>query len=75
LEKLIELKLASGMTGAGRRRDLSDVQELIRVRNLDASFAERLDVSVQQLYREVHDDLAQARDQPLAPGHERDPGA
>ena len=42
LEKLVELKLASGMTGAGRRKDLADVQELIRILRLEATFAERL---------------------------------
>src|SRR5579862_2118440 len=31
LPKLIELKLASGMTGANRLKDLADVQELIKV--------------------------------------------
>src|SRR5262249_48347975 len=35
LEKLVELKLASGMTGAGRLKDLADVQELIRARRLE----------------------------------------
>ena len=36
LPKLIELKLASGMTNPGRLRDLADVQELIRVLKLPA---------------------------------------
>jgi hypothetical protein len=42
LEKLIELKLASGMTAPDRLKDLADVQELIKLRGLTADFAERL---------------------------------
>jgi hypothetical protein len=34
LPKLIELKLASGMTNPGRLKDLSDVLELIKILNL-----------------------------------------
>jgi hypothetical protein len=37
LEKLIELKLASGMTAADRLKDLADVQELIKTKSLDAA--------------------------------------
>ncbi len=33
-EKLIELKLASGMTAPHRLKDLADVQELIKIREL-----------------------------------------
>ena len=40
LAKLIELKLASG-TAPGRRKDLADVQELIRTLDLPADFAKR----------------------------------
>ena len=58
LSKLVELKLASGMTGKGRRKDLADVQELIRVRELDASFAEQLDSSVRAMYLELYHELA-----------------
>lgn len=72
LEKLVELKLASGMTGLGRRRDLADVQELIRVRDLDARFAERLDPSVRAVYQELHEELVRAREQRLGP--DIDPG-
>jgi hypothetical protein len=50
LEKLIELKLASGMTAPHRRRDLADVQDLIRVLRLSANFSEQLDASVRDLY-------------------------
>lgn len=50
LEKLIELKLASGMTAPHRRRDLADVQDLIRVLRLNADFTGKLDPSVRPLY-------------------------
>jgi hypothetical protein len=42
-EKLIELKLASGMTAPDRLKDLADVQELIKIRGLSRDFAEKLD--------------------------------
>ncbi len=67
LEKLVELKLASGMTGLGRRRDLGDVQELIRTLNLDAEFAEKIDASVRALYLELWGELQAAREQTGAP--------
>lgn len=67
LVKLVELKLASGMTGAGRRKDLADIQELIRIRSLEASFAEKLDISVRAMYLELHGEIAQALDQTLSP--------
>ena len=38
-EKLIELKLASGMTASDRLKDLADVQELIKIRGLSSEFA------------------------------------
>ncbi len=53
LEKLIELKLAFGMTAPDRLKDLADVQELIKVRALAADFAERLDPYVQEPYRRL----------------------
>jgi hypothetical protein len=43
LEKLIELKLASGISAPDRLKDLADVQELIKIRKLDADFALKLD--------------------------------
>lgn len=57
LEALIELKLASGMTGADRKRDISDVQELIRARDLPAEFAQRLNPSVRDKFIELRNDL------------------
>jgi hypothetical protein len=53
LEKLIELKLASGMTAPDRLKDLADVQELIKTKSLDSSFATRLDASVQDKFVEL----------------------
>jgi hypothetical protein len=56
LETLIQLKLASGTT-PGRRRDLADVQELIRTLSLPADYSDRLDPSVRDLYRELWTEL------------------
>jgi len=53
LEKLIELKLASGMSAPHRLRDLADVQDLIGALGLPADFAERLDESVRDEYRRL----------------------
>ncbi len=53
LEKLIELKLASGMTAPHRLRDLADVQDVIRSLELPLAFEERLDASVRETYREM----------------------
>ena len=53
LEKLIELKLASGMSAPDRLKDLADVQELIKIRNLDEDFASKLDPYVREKYREL----------------------
>jgi hypothetical protein len=53
LERLVELKLASGMTAPHRRRDLADVQDLIGALNLPLGFAKRLDPSVRALYRQL----------------------
>lgn len=50
LEKLIELKLASGMTAPDRLKDLADVQELIKLRRLGEDFAEQLDPFVRGEY-------------------------
>lgn len=53
LEKLIELKLASGMSAANRLRDLADVQDLINALNLPQDLTDRLDPSVRNKYREL----------------------
>jgi hypothetical protein len=62
LERLIELKLASGMTSPGRLRDLADVQELIRARALDAEFGSRLDPYVREKFIELAQALEQSPD-------------
>jgi len=56
LERLVELKLASGMSAPHRRRDLADVQDLIREKGLKEEFVEQLDASVRSLYRQLWDE-------------------
>jgi hypothetical protein len=53
LPKLIELKLASGMTAPHRLKDLADVLELIRHLVLPRDMAESLDGSVRAKYEEL----------------------
>lgn len=57
LERWLELKLASGMVAPHRRKDLADVQELIRSARLPRDFADQLDAWVRptfcQLWQEV----------------------
>lgn len=53
LAKLIELKLASGMSVPHRLRDLADVQDLIGALDLPGDFANQLDASVRDKYREL----------------------
>lgn len=57
LPRLVELKLASGLTGRGRAKDFGDVQELIRILKLPAEFAEQLAPSVRAKFVELYDDL------------------
>lgn len=61
LEKLIELKLASGMTAPDRLKDLADVQELIKARGLNAEFAAELDPYVRANFLELSRAVEQAR--------------
>jgi hypothetical protein len=58
LEKLIELKIASGMA-PGRRKDLADVQELIRLLHLPAEFGRKLNPYVQPLFQQLWDETQQ----------------
>lgn len=51
--RLIELKLASGMSNPRRARDLADVQELIAILGLSEDFAVQLDSSVREKFREL----------------------
>jgi hypothetical protein len=53
LEKLIELKLASGISAPDRLKDLADVQELIKIRNLGAEFSNKLDPYVRDKFLEL----------------------
>jgi hypothetical protein len=62
LEKLIELKLASGMTAPHRLRDLADVQDLISLLELPLELAEHLDESVRNEYRRLWETVQQARE-------------
>ena len=53
LEKLIELKLASGLSAAHRMRDLADVQDLILALNLPLDLKDKLDESVRPEYQRI----------------------
>lgn len=53
LETLIELKLASGMTATTRLKDLGDVIELIKARNLTETFADNLNPYVREKFIEL----------------------
>ena len=60
LPKLIELKLASGMSAAHRLKDLADVQELIRTLHLPRSAGDELDPFVRPKFFELFDAVQQA---------------
>jgi len=53
LPKLVELKLASGMTAPHRLKDLADVLELVRAAKLPAELAASLDPYVRDKYLEL----------------------
>jgi hypothetical protein len=53
LRTLIELKLASGISSPARMKDLSDVQELIKLLNLDRGFGAKLSDYVRGKYEEL----------------------
>jgi hypothetical protein len=53
LPKLIELKLASGMSAPHRLRDLADVLELVRALSLPRDLTASLDASVRPKYEEL----------------------
>jgi hypothetical protein len=63
VEKLVELKLASGMTAPDRLKDLADVQELIKIRALKKDFAERLDPYVREKFVELCESVEQSKDE------------
>ena len=62
LEKLVELKLASGMTAPHRLKDLADVQELIKIKNLAANFSEKLNPFVREKFLELQKAVAEAEE-------------
>lgn len=53
LEKLVELKLSSGISAPDRLKVLADVQELIKLKGLDEEFGEKLDEYVRAKYLEL----------------------
>jgi hypothetical protein len=58
LPALVELKLASGMTGGvGRMKDLVDVVELIKLHDLPRDFGNKLNDYVRAKYEELWDGL------------------
>lgn len=61
LETLINLKLASGLTTHGRLKDLADIEELIKVKDLNESFADNLNSFVRDKFKELASGVAQAK--------------
>lgn len=57
LPRLVELKLASYMTGKARSKDLGDVEELIRSLRLPKDFADQLNPYVAQLFRDKWEEI------------------
>lgn len=53
LAKLVELKLASGMTAPDRPRDLDDVIQLVRANGLPLTFGQELDPWVRAKFEEL----------------------
>jgi len=62
LENLIELKLAWGISAPHRLKDLADVQELIKIKNLDAHFADKLDPYVRAKYIELEEAVSKSQE-------------
>ncbi|HEX8636628.1 MAG TPA: hypothetical protein VF692_01095 [Pyrinomonadaceae bacterium] len=62
LEKLIELKLASGMTAPHRLKDLADVQELIKIKKINADYAEKLNPYVREKFLELQKAVIEAEE-------------
>jgi hypothetical protein len=60
ISKVIELKLASGMSSLDRAKDLGDVVELIRRVKLPREMANELDASVRDKYVEAWDAVQNA---------------
>ncbi len=64
LPRLIELKLASGMTGAGRLKDLGDVESLIKELDLPREFVQQLSPYVQAKFVELWEGVQKSRPEP-----------
>src|ERR1044071_2602809 len=62
LPKLVELKLASGLSAVDRLKDLAGVMELIKVVKLPRELGERLDLSVRGEYYRMWDAAQNAWD-------------
>jgi hypothetical protein len=67
LPKLIDLKLASGLSNERRGQDIIDVQKLIESLKLSAAFAETLDPSVRPKFLDLHRIVTEVPD-PYAEG-------
>jgi hypothetical protein len=61
LPTLMELKLSSGMSGTGRRKDLGDAQELIKFFHLPAEFTEQLNPYVRATFLELWNEVEQGK--------------
>jgi hypothetical protein len=69
LAALIELKLASGITGGiERSKDITDVVEVVKMLRLPEAMADQLDPFVRERYREIWLGLEAARKQREADG-------
>jgi hypothetical protein len=64
LPRLVEMKLASGMTNPLRARDIVDVQSLIQTLHLPAELADDLNPFVRDKYRELWTLVATHPDKP-----------
>lgn len=62
VDRLVELKLASGLTNPDRLKDLADVQELVRAAELPLELTSRLDPMVQAKYQEIWHATKRTRD-------------
>ncbi len=58
IERWIELKLASGMVAPHRRKDLADVQDLIRSAHLPRELSDALDPWVRTKFLEIWQEVA-----------------
>ena len=56
------MKLASGISAPHRLKDLADVQELIKIKKLDADFANKLDPYVRAKYVELQEAVRNSED-------------